>query len=66
MVRTYGGYDYRFITSMMRNAGCRQATSARVACNWREEDLKMLQKQTPGMLWFNDGSCIRLMPIIIS
>ena len=58
---TYGRYGYRFIASMMRNAGWGQATTAKVARIWREEGLKIPQKQPPrGRLWFNDGSCMRL------
>ncbi|WP_143070215.1 IS3 family transposase [Polynucleobacter asymbioticus] len=61
MASTYGRYGYRFIASMMRNAGWGQATTAKVARIWREEGLKIPQKQPPrGRLWFNDGSCMRL------
>ena len=58
---TYGRYGYRTITGMMRNSGWGQATTAKVARIWREEGLKIPQKQAPrGRLWFNDGSCMRL------
>jgi putative transposase len=61
MASTYGRYGYRFIAGMMRNAGWGQATTAKVARIWREEGLKIPQKQPPrGRLWFNDGSCMRL------
>ncbi|WP_150114210.1 IS3 family transposase [Polynucleobacter yangtzensis] len=61
MAGTYGRYGYRFIASMMRNAGWRQATTAKVARIWRQEGLKIPQKQPPrGRLWLNDGSCMRL------
>ncbi|MBT8521130.1 IS3 family transposase [Polynucleobacter paneuropaeus] len=61
MASTYGRYGYRFIASMMRNVGWGQATTARVARIWRQEGLKIPQKQPPrGRLWFNDGSCMRL------
>jgi len=61
MASTYGRYGYRFIAGMMRNAGWGQATTSRVARIWREEGLKIPQKQHPrGRLWLNDGSCIRL------
>ncbi|MBU3606989.1 IS3 family transposase [Polynucleobacter nymphae] len=61
MASTYGRYGYRLIASMMRNAGWGQATTARVARIWRQEGLKIPQKQAPrGRLWFNDGSCMRL------
>ncbi|OIM97159.1 integrase [Polynucleobacter sp. QLW-P1DATA-2] len=61
MASTYGRYGYRFIASMMRSAGWGQATTAKVARIWREEGLKIPQKQPPrGRLWFNDGSSMRL------
>jgi putative transposase len=61
MASTYGRYGYRFIAGMMRNAGWGQATTTKVASIWRQEDLKIPQKQAPrGRLWFNDGSYMRL------
>lgn len=61
MAGTYGRYGYRFIASMMRSAGWGQATTSKVARIWREEGLKIPQKQPPrGRLWLNDGSCMRL------
>ena len=61
MAGTYGRYGYRTIAGMMHNAGWSQATTARVARIWREESLKIPQKQPPrGRLWFNDASCMRL------
>ena len=61
MAGTYGRYGYRFIASMMRNSGWGQATTANVARIWREEGLKIPQKQPPsGRLWLSDGSCMRL------
>jgi transposase InsO family protein len=61
MASTYGRYGYRFIAGMMRNAGWGQATTSKVARIWRQEGLKIPQKQPPrGRLWFNDGSCMRL------
>ncbi|QWD07060.1 IS3 family transposase [Polynucleobacter paneuropaeus] len=61
MASTYGRYGYRLIASMMRNAGWGQATTARVARIWRQEGLKIPQRQPPrGRLWLSDGSCIRL------
>ena len=57
----YGRYGYRTIAGMMRNAGWSQATTAKVARIWRQEGLKIPQKQPPrGRLWLNDGSCMRL------
>ena len=59
MAGTYGRYGYRFIAGMMRNAGWSQATASKVARIWREESLKIPQKQPPrGRLWLNDGSCM--------
>ena len=45
MASTYGRYGYRFIAGMMRNTGWGQATTAKVARIWREEGLKIPQKQ---------------------
>jgi putative transposase len=57
----YGRYGYRMIAGLMRNAGWGQATPSKVSRIWREEGLKVPQKQPPrGRLWLNDGSCIRL------
>ena len=61
LASTYGRYGYRTIAGLMRNAGWLSATSAKVARIWREEGLKVPQKQPPrGRLWLNDGSCMRL------
>ena len=60
MASTLGRYGYRFIASMMRNAGWGQATTPKVARIWREDGLKIPQKQpSRGGLWFNDGSCMK-------
>ena len=57
----YGRYGYRMIAGLMRNAAWGQATPSKVGRIWREEGLKVPQKQPPGgRLWLNDGSCIRL------
>ena len=46
---------------MMRCTSWGQATPAKVARIWRDEGLKIPQKQLPrGMLWLNDGSRMRL------
>jgi transposase InsO family protein len=61
MAGTYGRYGYRLIAGMMRNAGWGQATTPKVVRIWREEGLKIPQKQPPrGRLWLSDGSCMRL------
>jgi putative transposase len=60
---TYGRYGYRMIAGLMRNAGWQQATQERVRRIWKEEGLKVPDKQHPrGRLWLNDGSCLRLRP----
>ena len=59
--KMYGRYGYRMIAGLMRNAGWGQARPSKVGRIWREEGLKVPQKQPPrGRLWLNDGSCIRL------
>lgn len=61
LVSAYGRYGYRTIASLMRNAGWLSAATSKVARIWREEGLKVPQKQPPrGRLWLNDGSCMRL------
>lgn len=51
------------IAGLMRNAGWQQATQDRVRRIWKEEGLKVPDKQHPrGHLWLNDGSCLRLRP----
>ena len=60
---TYGRYGYRMIAGLMRNAGWQQATEDRVRRIWKEEGLKVPDKQHPrGHLWLNNGSCLRLRP----
>jgi hypothetical protein len=59
---TYGRYGYRTSAALMRNSGWSQATTAKVARIWRQEGLKIPQKQAPrGRLWLNDSSCMRLL-----
>ena len=61
MASTYGRYGYRTIAAILRNSGWGQATTAKVARSWRQEGLKIPQKQPPGgRLSFNNGSCMRL------
>ena len=58
----YGRYGYRRITALLRNGGWR-VNHKRVERIWREEGLKVPQKQPKRRrLWLNDGSCIRLRP----
>jgi putative transposase len=58
----YGRYGYRRITAMLKQRGWK-VNHKRVARIWREQGLKVPQKQPKRRrLWFNDGSCIRLRP----
>ncbi len=58
----YGRYGYRRITAMLRNEGW-QVNHKRVERIWRQEGLKVPQKQPKRRrLWLTDGSCIRLRP----
>ncbi len=57
-----GRYGYRRITILLRREGW-HVNHKRVERLWRQEGLKMPQKQPRRRrLWFNDGSCIRLRP----
>ena len=58
----YGRYGYRRITALLRAEGwC--VNHKRVGRIWREEGLKVPQKQPKRKrLWQNDGSCVRLRP----
>jgi putative transposase len=58
----YGRFGYRRITAMLVAEGYR-VNPKRVARLWRQEGLKVPQKQPKrGRLWLGDGSCIRLRP----
>lgn len=58
----YGRYGYRRITILLRSEGW-QVNHKRVERLWRQEGLKVPQKQPKRRrLWFNDGSCVRLRP----
>jgi len=58
----YGRYGYRQITGILKGEGFR-VNHKRVERIWREEGLKVPQKQPKrGRLWLNDGSCVRLRP----
>lgn len=58
----YGRYGYRRVTETMQKEGWR-INHKRVARLWRQEGLKVPQKQPKRRrLWLNDGSCIRLRP----
>lgn len=59
----YGRYGYRRITALLLREGW-QINHKRVERIWREEGLKVPQKQPKrGRLWLNDGSCIRHRPL---
>ncbi len=59
----YGRYGYRRITALLRNEGW-IVNHKRVQRIWREEGLKVPQKQPKrGRLWLNDGSVVRLKPL---
>lgn len=56
----YGRYGYRLVTGLLRQEGW-QLSPSRVARIWKQEGLKVPQKQPRrGRLWLADGSCIRL------
>jgi transposase InsO family protein len=59
----YGRYGYRRVTGLLRNEGW-IVNHKRVQRIWREEGLKVPQKQPKrGRLWLNDGSVVRLSPL---
>jgi putative transposase len=59
----YGRYGYRRVTGLLRNEGW-IVNHKRVQRIWREEGLKVPQKQPKrGRLWLNDGSVVRLRPL---
>jgi len=59
----YGRYGYRRITAILNNEKGWQVNHKRVERIWRNEGLKVPQKQPKRRrLWLNDGSCIRLRP----
>jgi putative transposase len=58
----YGRYGYRRITALLKTEGW-QVNHKRVERIWRQEGLKVPQKQPKrGRLWLNEGSCVRLRP----
>ncbi len=62
LARQYGGYGYRRVAALLRDAGW-QVSDGRVERLWKREGLKVPPKQPKeGRLWLNDGSCIRLRP----
>jgi putative transposase len=62
LASAYGGYGYRRITALLRQAGWR-VDAKRVERIWRREGLKVPRKQPKrGRLRLGDGSCVRLRP----
>jgi putative transposase len=58
----YGRYGYRRITALLHREDW-QVNHKRVERIWRQEGLKVPQKQPKRRrLWLNDGSCVRLRP----
>jgi len=63
LARVYGRYGYRRITALLQQAGWR-VNHKRVERIWREEGLKVPQKQPKrARLWLADGSCVRQRPL---
>jgi putative transposase len=59
----YGRYGYRRVTALLRNQGW-IINHKRIERIWREEGLKVPQKQPKrSRLWLNEGSIIRLRPL---
>lgn len=59
LAHEYGRYGYRRITALLHQEGW-QVNHKRVERIWRQEGLKVPQKQPKrGRLWLADGSCIR-------
>jgi putative transposase len=62
MASEYGRYGYRRVTALLHREGW-QVNHKRVERIWRQEGLKVPQKQPKRKrLWLADGSCIRLRP----
>lgn len=62
LAKEYGRYGYRTVTSMLNMEGW-DVGKDRVYTIWREECLKVPQKQPKrSRLWLADGSCIRKRP----
>ena len=58
----FGRYGYRRVTALLRGEGW-AVNHKRVERLWREEGLKVPQKQPKRRrLWLADGSCVRLRP----
>ncbi len=58
----YGRYGYRQVTNLLNMEG-REVGKDRVYPIWRQEGLKVPQKQPKrSRLWLADGSCIRHRP----
>lgn len=64
LARQYGRYGYRPITALLNQAGW-HVNRKRVKRIWRQEGLKIPQKKKCGGLWLNDGTCVRLRPLVL-
>ena len=63
LARAFGRYGYRRITALLQQEGWR-VNHKRVERIWREEGLKVPQKQPKrARLWLADGSCVRQRPL---
>jgi len=61
LARRYGRYGYRKIAALLRSTAGWVVNDKRVERIWRQEGLKVPQKQPKrGRLWLSEGSCIRL------
>jgi hypothetical protein len=58
LVRQYGCYGYRKIAELLRSIAGRIVNDKRVERIWRREGI--IKQPKRGLLWLNDGSCIRL------
>jgi hypothetical protein len=62
LAERFARYGYRRVSALLKRAGW-QVSAGRIYRIWRGEGLKIPQKQPKrGLLWLNDGSCIRLRP----
>ena len=59
----FGRYGYRGIHQLLTREGW-QINHKRLEMIWRQEGLKVPSKHLKrSRLWFNDGSCLRLIPL---
>jgi hypothetical protein len=58
LARHYGCYGYRKIAALLQSIAGRIVNDKRVERIWRREGI--IKQPKRGLLWLNDGSCIRL------